>query len=231
MEVDSGGFPGYPAPDDDDLAATEPAQLPRHPWFSMWVRPRATIRAILDTNPTYGVIVLASLSGVIDILNRAARRSAGDKIEFETILLGAITLGPLAGIAGVYIGGWLLRLTGGWLGGKGDARSLRAAIAWGGVPTLWAGLLWIPQLALIGEEMFTEQMPRTSENPPLLAFLLSTALVELVVAIWGFVVGLKAVGEAHRFSAWRALGASALAVALVLVPVALIIVAVLVLAA
>jgi hypothetical protein len=29
-------------------------------------------------------------------------------------------------------------------------------------------------------------------------------VVEGVIGIWGFVISLKCVGEAHRFSAWRA---------------------------
>jgi hypothetical protein len=203
----------------------EPAQLPRHPWFSMWIRPRSTVRAIIEANPAYGVIPLAAISGVIDILNRAAMRDLGDKVPFESILLGALVLGPAAGVVGLYIASWLLRLTGGWLGGQGDARSLRTAIAWGGVPGVWAGLLWVPQLLLIGEEMFTAATPRLEANPGLALFLLSTALLELVVMIWGFVVALKAVGEAHLFSAWRALGASVLAMLVVIVPVVLLLLA------
>ena len=33
------------------------------------------------------------------------------------------------------------------------------------------------------------------------------AVLQVLFAIWGFIVMLKCLGEVHRFSAWRALGA------------------------
>lgn len=39
------------------------------PWFSMWRRPRATIREILDTDPTRGVLLVAVIwSAVFSIM-------------------------------------------------------------------------------------------------------------------------------------------------------------------
>ncbi len=72
-------------------------------------------------------------------------------------------------------------------------------------------LLWIPELALFGSEMFTSQTPRLDANASLSMALLGFMAIEMVISIWQFVVYLKCVGEVHEFSAWKALGASLLA--------------------
>src|SRR5262245_45012540 len=43
-------------------------QEPLNPWFSMWVMPRATMRQILDTNPSRFVHLLAILGGIVEVM-------------------------------------------------------------------------------------------------------------------------------------------------------------------
>jgi hypothetical protein len=42
--------------------------------------------------------------------------------------------------------------------------------------------------------------------------MLFLGLIELIGAIWAIVISLKCLGQAHKFSAWRALGSVLLAV-------------------
>jgi len=51
-------------------------------------------------------------------------------------------------------------------------------------------------------------------------------LAQTLVGLWGFLISLKCIGEAHRFSAWRALGAFVVAGLMVAVPVGLLMLAV-----
>jgi hypothetical protein len=67
--------------------------------------------------------------------------------------------------------------------------------------------------------MFTTATPTLDANPLLLVPLAVLILLEAAIGAWSLVVFLKALGEAHGFSAWRSLGASAIAGLLVLVPV------------
>jgi hypothetical protein len=48
------------------------------PFFTMWVRPRRTMRAILETEPRRFVIPLAMLAGFGNALDNASGRSLGD---------------------------------------------------------------------------------------------------------------------------------------------------------
>ena len=67
------------------------------------------------------------------------------------------------------------------------------------------GLLWIPYLLLFGKEMFTTDMPRVETSVILSVIYTALGAADMAGALWGFVVLLKCLGEAHRFSAWRAL--------------------------
>jgi hypothetical protein len=134
-------------------------------------------------------------------------------------------LGPIGGLIGLYLGGLILRWTGSWLGGRATAQQVRAAIAWSSVPSVATLAIWIPELVLFGSDMFTSRTPRIEANPSLGMLLLALSGVEIVLAIWQFVLFLKCVGEVHGFSAWRALGASLLPI-VVLLPLLILIVVV-----
>lgn len=186
---------------------TEVQTTSLNPWVSIWLKPRETIRWIVATDPTRQVILLAALGGISQSLDRAAGRSAGDVLSVPVIFLIALIGGSIGGILSLYIGGAILRWTGSWFGGQATTEEVRAAIAWSSVPTIWALLLWIPELILFREEMFLTVTPRIDASPLLLFLLLGFAVVEITIGIWTFIIFLKCVGEVHRFSAWKALGA------------------------
>ena len=192
--------------------------FPSSVFLSIWLKPRETIRAIIETNPTKYVLLFAMLVGVGQALDRASSRNLGDSISLIGILAICIILGPIGGIVSLYIGGALYRWSGSWIGGKANEEEVRAAIAWSSVPTIFAMILWIPELLIFGEEMFTSSTPRMDANPLLAILLLGFSVIEIIVAIWALVVLLKSLGEVHQFSAWKALGAVILGSLVIIVP-------------
>ena len=118
----------------------------------------------------------------------------------------------------LYIGSALIRWTGSWIGGKASSLSIRAAMAWSTVPEIWALALWIPALALFGQEMFTTAMPSIQENPALSIAFFGIAAVGIAAGIWQFVIYLKCLGRVQGFSAWKALGNSFMALMVVVLP-------------
>lgn len=169
------------------------------------------MRAIIDTDPRHHVLLLAALAGVGKAMNTASMRSLGDEISVPVIIFSSLVVGAIGGIIGLYIWGVLLRWTGSWLGGSACSAEVRAGIAWSSVPVIWAMLLWIPELALFGKEMFTYETPRIDDSLTLSLTLLGFGVTEVAIGIWWFVVFLKCIGEVHAISAWKALGASLLA--------------------
>ncbi|MEM1294226.1 MAG: Yip1 family protein [Verrucomicrobiota bacterium] len=189
-----------------------------NPWKSIWGRPKATIRFILATDPGRAVLALAAFSGISQALDRAVMRSAGDVLDISVILGLAVVLGPISGIIGLYIGGALLRWTGSWLRGTAESGDIRAAIAWASVPVVCWMPLWIPQLLLFGKELFTTETPHLDESPVLLAALIGLGILEVIVGVWSFILLLHTIGQAHGFSAWKALGSIFLAFLTVALP-------------
>jgi hypothetical protein len=47
-----------------------------NPFLTIWTRPRATIRAIVDTDPNRHVLLLAAIGGVVNALDRATWKNA-----------------------------------------------------------------------------------------------------------------------------------------------------------
>ena len=191
---------------------------PLIPWLTMFVRPRETMRQILDGDPNRFVVGLAMLGGVLTVLDRASIDGMGDRIPVSTIFAMAIPIGVLVGLIMLYLGGAVIQWTGSWFGGRGTAAEVRAALAWGRMPFYWAGLLWLPYLGFFGGEVFMGEMPSVEAQPWLLFVLINLAVLEMGMGIWGLVTLVLAVAEAHRFPAWNSLGSIVLAMVLVVVP-------------
>jgi len=196
------------------------------PFFSILVRPRRTMRAIIDSNPRRLVLVLAALSGFGSALDNASTSSIGDGNNIPVVAIVALSAvaGSLGGILTLYVGGFVMKWAGRPLGGRATQVEVRAALAWSTVPLIWALPLWIPELALAGREMFTTATPILAASPLRAVLLVLVVLLEVVLGIWSFVLFLKCLGEVHGFSAWKSLAAvllSVLAIVLVALIVAL----------
>jgi len=186
-----------------------------NPWLSMWTRPRATIQSIVDTNPEKDVLLLASISGVSRALDKASINNLADTAPVSMVFVAAIG-GIVSGIVGLYILGFLLRHSAHWIGGNANAEKTRAAIAWSSVPVAWGMLIWLPQLALFGRELFSASTPRMDATP---FVALGLGMLELGVGVWAMILFFKSIGQVNGFSAWRGLASFLIAVALVVVPI------------
>jgi hypothetical protein len=191
---------------------------PLCPWLTMFIRPRQTMRQILDGDPTRFVVLLAMFGGVLMVLDRASIDAMGDRMPVTSIFAMAIPVGVIVGLIMLYLGGAVIRWTGSWFGGRATAAEVRAALAWGRMPFYWAGLLWLPFLGLFGGEVFMGEMPSVEAQPWLLLVLLNLAVLEMGLGIWGLVTLVFAVAEAHRFPAWNSLGSIVVAMVLIVVP-------------
>ncbi len=169
--------------------------------FSIWSRPRETIRRIVAVNPRYGVVLLAALSGSSTTLMRWPGLDEAS-LGLMALLVLACTLGPLMGIAFLWIGAWIVRGVGrAMMGGQATPEEMRAALAWANVPQVAA----LP-VALI---MTVLAAPTVSLGPSValgaLAVLLG--LASLVLGIWGLVIACNTVAEVQGYpSAWKGLG-------------------------
>jgi membrane protein DedA with SNARE-associated domain len=201
-----------------------PAGEPLNPWLSIWTRPRATMRQILDTNPRAWVHRLAILGGIGEFIGThipdsppMPHLSPGEMLAMKCLL------GILGGLIGLYVGSFIVWMTGRWIGGQGTFVQVRAAAAWPNVLTIWAALLWLPLLAYLGLEGVNVSPESFFDDSVGMMLFAPVLALGAVVVFWRLVVFLKCLAEAHRFSAWHALGATLIGIALLVIPVAVLV--------
>jgi hypothetical protein len=174
------------------------------PWLTMWIKPRQTIRRIIDSDPQHQVILLAILVGIAQVLGQSSSRNLGDKLSLPIIFLVCGVAGPIVGIVLIYVVGALMHWIGSRFGGQASPAEVRAAYVWSSVPTIWSQILWIPQFALFGRDLFTSATPRIAAVPFLVFVLLGFLGIQMAIALWAFVLLVICLSEVHRFSVWRA---------------------------
>ena len=186
-------------------------------WLAIWVRPRATMRRIVDTDPRKFAVGIAFVAGALAMLNIRSGMFGAPMPRMHlrmppigpfSLALTALFMGGVS-VALLYAFGALYRWSGAMLGGTADAVKVRAALAWSQVPGIYLTIVGIIAAAL---GTVPAASARSSTHSPL-------ALLDGGVAIWAFVISLKCLGEAHGFSAWRALGAILLGLLAILIVV------------
>ncbi len=179
------------------------------PWITIWYRPRVTMRAIIESDPKRDVLLIVILSGILGFFTGTllSFMLTGDFTVLIISMILTLILGPLFGIAWLYIMGAVLGFTGMLLGGKGTAGEVRAALAWGNIPTLAITALMVPFILMISATMPSAEQamqPGASVSPLLFlssCFLLLTFPFFLYAFYFVF---LQSLAEVHQFSGWRA---------------------------
>ncbi len=190
------------------------------PFLTIWTRPRATIRGIVDADPTYRVIPLALASGVIQALYTAPELPRMG-LPLPAVVAIAIVVGSIGGFLCLYAGAWLVRLSAPLVGGRAELRDVRAALAWSMVPLLATFPFWLLRLGVFGDETIVTTLLRMLANPSLALLLFASFSVEVILQVWTLVVLAKTLGEVQGISAWRALGLSLVLTLVIAVPIAI----------
>ncbi len=181
---------------------------PIRPWRAIWRRPRAALRAAAIAHAPGPTGLEAALAGVSAVLAWAAWRGLGAEARPWEVLAIALLAGPPLGLAFLICCGVLLRTSGRWLGGRAEARQVRAVLALASAPVTAGLALWLAQLIFF---------PATSFGGPAAATALSDLFRLLHGLLWLWAGGLSVVGlaEAHGIALWRAIAAWVLAALLV----------------
>jgi len=168
-----------------------------NPWATMWTSPRSTIRIIVNVNPKYGVFYLAWIYALQTYLFLASYWSFGLTFSFYSILLVGIVLSPLIGWVWVYFTGWLLYLTGGWLGGQASMAHLRTAAAWSKLPSAISLLMWLILMIASTDLLFVNGVSGPST--------LFINFILFILGMWSLVLLLLSVQEVQGFAMPRTL--------------------------
>ncbi len=205
--------PRPPTPPGDDRAPA--GYLEGSPWLTIWTRPRATVRTVVDTDPHRDVFLLAGIWGFGSVLVQTLGGKAAEELSVGASVGMAAVGGPMFGIVALYVNAALVGMTARWLGGRAPAEHLRAAVAWGSLPNVFAQALMAGSLLAFGPDFL-----KLKEGAPVDPRLLAVIGVGTSLNVWGFILTIKGVGEVERWSSLQAF-ASMLLAFLLIVPILL----------
>ncbi len=184
---------------------------------SIMIRPRETMRRILDAGRDRMVIPLVLLATLSAILGDVDR-SSFESLRKLPVNMGLLIVGIVVGVSAFflllfYVFTWIAYGMGRLLEGAATPREVRSAMAWGLAPVIWSILYRLPAVILSPGSMESRLRvdgQRMSFNPDLMGMgclgsVVFTAL-ELTMLVWYCVVVSKTLGEANRFSAARGFG-------------------------
>ena len=169
-------------------------------WMSIWTKPREAVRYAIDQKSMKFAIILALIAGVFNMLNGASSNNLGDTMSIPYIFVLAFVVGPTLGWISWWISAGLAKMVGTWLGGTGRFVELKMAFAVSYIPLILVGVLWIPDLLILGKMLFVENFYISLGQQ---IWLFVSGIINIVVGVWIFVITIMAIAEAHRFSAWR----------------------------
>lgn len=172
----------------------------------MWGQPRATLRAIVYSNPKYGVIYLAALYALDNFFFFSNWWSIGLTESYYLIFLASLLLSPLAGLIWLYLMGWIFYFTGRWLKGEAPAAHLRCALAWSKIPMSASVFMWLILLAVHPEVTFILNGGGSSS--------LFIHFITIILSAWSYLLLLQSIREVQRFSLIRAFANTLIAGAL-----------------
>lgn len=181
-----------------------------NPWIEIWLHPREVLKEQLQRDPRRWVLTLAIINGVVSGLSWAIA-SWTKYAQVSPIINGLIftlilVLGAILGVLSLYLASWIYKVTGRWLKGKGDFTAVKCAVGWSYYPYLVAGLFGILNMLTV--------------RIPLLG--LFFGLIMAVLTVWSFIISLKLLGQAHDFSAWRALAMVFITVVLIFIVIVIV---------
>jgi hypothetical protein len=199
-------------------------KLDFNPWLTIFNRPRETIRKILRFNTNYHVLLLAMLGGIASAIDKAAANTLGNYMSITAILIFTIIAGAIGGLLSLYVFSGLLKLTGDWIGGKASYGGIRTVFSWSMVPLVWGMILWIPQLLIFGQEVFSSSTVIFDSSRVFILLAALFFIIDFVLWAWNVIILVIGLSEVQKFSIWKAIANILLSALLLIVAMIIIII-------
>src|SRR6478609_841950 len=107
-----------------------------HPWLTIWTSPRATMRGLREGGRGRLAPFLMMLIGLRLALDSASIVAASDVVRADRLLRDGAWMGPVLGLALVYLGALAIWWTGRWFSGEASFLWVESAVAWAGLPSI-----------------------------------------------------------------------------------------------
>lgn len=192
---------------------------------SIWFHPSETIARIAHSNPGYGLFVLPILAGFAQWPTILLSVDETNILSVGLFWSALLSFGPVIEVVQVFVGAYLIQVTGRWLGGKAGVSSIQAAIAWGNVPIAVLAILGIPFTIVSFVLKEGLDVDLLEEPTPAIAALgFTLAFVVILSVSWSLVIFIRSLATVQNFSTTRAIVNSVIAWLLPIVVVSLVLV-------
>ncbi len=161
---------------------------PVNPWLTIWVKPRMTIRYILNHKFLGFAFLLSILAGIGNTLDQASFRSVLDNMDIglPLLLLATVIIGPISGILGWFFTTLLAWGVGKIFKGKATYKEMLLATAWANIPLVIALVFWVPDLMVMGEGAFLSDY--VVGSPIAKVYIFFSVFIQIVLAGWYFFI-------------------------------------------
>lgn len=176
----------------------------RNPWFSMWVKPRETIREVTVSKSRISLIVLSFIYGWPMTLQLAQLTSLAQSLPIFLILLFSLLLAPFVGALCFALFSCFLWLGGKWLEGKSSFANLFRAVAWSNLTSIPSLLGWIWLIFTFRELIFSPDFAGLTLNQLDLFLILAFFIWQIVSLLWTVILVCIATSEVQGFSIGKA---------------------------
>lgn len=176
-----------------------------NPWLRMWVKPKTTIRKIIEYNPNFRLFWLSAIYGIVSLLSSSQSFALGHRLHFFVILFLCLVIAPLWGYIVFSISSFFIFFTGKWIKGMAKYKEIRSAIAWSNAPMIVNVFFWVLLFSIFREDVLKDFPAAFVFSKVQRVFLFLILLGQLVVSVWIIVLYINALSEVQKFSIGKAI--------------------------
>lgn len=178
---------------------------PIRPLHDVWLKPRRVFRELAGVPIGMTDYLLGAAQGAASWLALSQAQSAGSSSSVAEILGKAVVIGPIMGIAGLYLFAAIYSRLGGRAGGVSTRTQVFHVLAYSGVPMVVSLGIWLLTALLVGEPTFIATPVPDMET--FLALLLRVQLIaNTLLILWTFLLQVMGFSEVQGIATRRALG-------------------------
>ena len=170
----------------------------------IWVRPKGVLGYIneyrYDTY-TIALLVLAAIAGSLEL---AAAVSFGEHMTLPFLIVMTSIIGGILGTIVFYIYAGVMSWTGEWVAGLGSTNSIIRVFAYSMVPIIVVLLLIIAKIAIIGRDLFQDEMDLAKIHRETATFYIIISALEVALVVWSFYLTVVGVSQAQRITIGKA---------------------------
>lgn len=188
-------------------------------YTKIWFSPRLVFKYINDNVIDEYVIPLMILAGITSGFDRASNSNMGDNLSLPGVIASCIILGGLLGWISYYIYAALLSWTGKWLNGQGDTNSILRMLSYAMIPSIAALVLLIPQILILGNEIFQSEIDIFSKGIATVLIFYITVTLEIFLGCWSIILTVVGISEVQKLSIGKSILNLILPAIIIIIPI------------